>query len=222
MIKSEGLFGSFTNLDQIEAINLLNWIQPAPSLISLENYLANRILYPQTVPLSDIEVKTDLAILREVLKINTFDVKEQSYPLLGDNSFFNFTLRKILIPLKFLDYIPNLSMLVWVFVDVLLVAVQKKDWFEDLWTVVLNDDVDEVIGSLLLPQFTKDSGAMQIKIEDKEFFAKKGELTIIPCSRDRCEISYELNQGKLLGKSKNALEINGGRLGIIIDGRRKM
>lgn len=221
MIKSDGLFGAFDNLDRIEPINIASWLQSSPNLISIENYLANRILYPQALPITESELKIDLAILREALKINTLNAKEGAYPLLGDNSFFNFTLRKILIPEKFLQYIPNINLIVWVFIDVLLLAIQKKDWFEDLWTIVLVDDIDEVIGSLLLPQFDKNGAKLEVKVQNKVYSISKGELTIIPCGGQRCEVSYELDHGTLLGKQTNALEVSGGRIGLVVDGRRK-
>lgn len=215
-----GLFASFDNLDQITPENIAKWLKVMPSSIQLENYLANRILYPQTIPMTDADMMIDLAILREALRINEPKIDTKfTNDLLGDNPFKNTTLRKILIPEKFLSFVPNLTTLTWVFVDGLLSERQKKDFFEDLWTVILQGESDEIVGSIILPQFRNPSGMMELKIEGKKYNVKSGSLVVLPCPKDRCEIFYKFNQGKALGKNENAVEIYGGRLGLMIDGR---
>lgn len=220
MPKLSGLFDSFDNLDQISIENIALWVKPTPNLIQLENYLANKILYPQSMPLSDLDMKVDLAILREALKLNSPNLSfKKGESLLGANPFLNITLRKILIPERFLGFIPNLVNLTWVFVDALLLERRKEDWFEDLWTVVLTDHTDEVVGSVLLPQFSGSSDGMVLSVLGKNYKISPSSLTVIPCPKERCEISYKINKGKVLGKTDAALEVYGGRLGLMIDGR---
>jgi len=101
MPKLSGLFDSFDNLDQIDISSLSSWIKPTLVPDQLENYLANKILYPQTIPLTELDTKIDLAILREALKHNS----------LKSQNFLNLTLRKIIIPERFLSYIPDLTVL---------------------------------------------------------------------------------------------------------------
>ena len=59
-----GLFDSFDNLDTISAESLIPWLKPVPELKRIENYLANKILYPQTIAQTEFEMQMDLAILR--------------------------------------------------------------------------------------------------------------------------------------------------------------
>lgn len=219
MAKYIGLFDSFDNLDQIQIENIASWLNPKPNLIQLENYLANKILYPRTLPLTEFDMQIDLAILRETLRLNAPNNLQKGSTLLGDNPFLNITLRKIMIPLRFLDYVPNLSVLTWVFVDGLLLNRKKEDWFEDLWTVVLTNDGDEVVGSILLPQFDSKNGHMDINLLGNNYKISYGSLVVVPCLKQRCEVSYKFNQGKILGKEVSAVEISGGKLGIMIDGR---
>lgn len=226
MPKPSGLFGSFDNLDLISIEAVASWLKPTPNLIQLENYLANKILYPQTLPLSEYEMKIDLSILREALKINgPKSVDKKTDSLLGYNPFLNITLRKIIIPKKFLGFIPNLVSLTWVFVDGLLLDRKKGDFFQDLWTVILTDDIDEVVGSVLLPQFEDKNSWMDLNILnenfkiDKNYKIRPGSLTVIPCRKDRCALSYKFNKGTILGKRESAVEVYGGRLGLMIDGR---
>lgn len=222
MPKFNGLFDSFDNLDQIPLEDIASWLAPPPNLIQLENYLANKILYPQTLSLTEYEMKIDLRILREALKINgpkQIDKKTNSF--LGDNPFLNITLRKIIIPKKFLSFVPSLVSLTWAFVDGLLLDRKKEDFFQDLWTVVLVGDINEIVGSVLLPQFEDESGRMDLNILNKNYQIRQGSLMVIPCPKDRCELSYKFSKGMILGRKESAVEVYGGNLGLMIDGRSR-
>lgn len=219
MPKLVGLFDNFDNLDQISLENTAAWLKPIPQFSQLENYLANRILYPQTLPQTEVDMQMDLSILREVLKINGPKIStSKTNALLGDNPFLNIILRKLLIPSEMLNFVPSLVDLTHVFIDALLLERKKKDWFEDLWTIVLTGDVDEVIGSIILPHFDK-GGLMELKLLKRNYEIRKGNLIVIPCLHDRCEIAYKLQNGSILGKTESAIEIYGGKLGLMIDGR---
>lgn len=219
MPKLSGLFDSFDNLDQIDVNLLIPWLKPAPQAVQLENYLANKILYPQTIPMTESDMKIDLAILREALRINGPKNTNVSSALLGDNTFLNLTLRKILIPERFLLYVPNLVSLTWAFVDALLLSRRKEDKFQDLWTIVLVGDVDEIVGSVILPQFSSGSGEIELSVLGKIYKIRTGGLMIVPCDKDRCEVAYKIKDGQVLGKAESALELYGGKLGIMVDGR---
>lgn len=219
MAQLPGLFDSFDNLDSIEGSSLTYWIKNPPSEDKLENYLANKILYPESLPLTDSDMKIDLAILREALRLNGPSVTNKTGPLLGDNPFLNITLRKMIIPERFLYYIPDLVSLIWAFIDGLLLERRKEDWFQDIWNVVLADDADLVIGTVLLPQFKGEEDNMFLSLQGKDYKIKPGSLTIIPCPKDRCQIIYKFSNGQVLGKKENSVEVSGGKLGLIIDGR---
>lgn len=218
MTRPNGLFDSFDNLDQISPEAIASWLKPVPQLVQIENYLANKILYPQALPLTEHDMQIDLSILREVLKMNKA-IASKTNVLLGDNPFLNTTLRKILIPVRFLNFVPNLQSLTLTFIDALLSDRKKQDYFQDLWTIILTDDIDEVAGSLLLPQFDSSDGVMNLKLQDKNYEIHPGNLMVIPCPKDRCEIAYNLRKGKVLGKKESAVEVYGGKLGLVIDGR---
>ncbi len=219
MPKFSGLFDSFDNLDQVNLENVAQWLKRPPPITQLQNYIANRILYPQILPISPSDMEIELAILREVLKM-TFPQTQKSDGLLGENPFLNPTMRKILIPRRFLKYVPDLIKLTWTFVDIIPLP-KKRDFFADLWTIVLTDDADEIVGSLLLPQFNNLAAQMELNILGKIYKVKPGSLVVLPCLKERCQISYKFNQGKILGKSENSVEIFGGKLGVMIDGRKR-
>lgn len=226
MPKLPGLFDSFDNLDQIPLEAIAVWLKPLPNIIQLENYLANRILYPQSLPLTEYDMKIDLSILREALKLNVpREIEKKASTLLGDNPFINITLRKITIPKSFIPFTPNLTSLTWAFIDGLLLNRRKEDWFQDLWTVVLTDDFDEIVGSILLPQFEDQRGLMELNLLNKDYKATEnfkihaGSLMVIPCPQDKCQVSYKSSKGTILGKKENAVEVFGGKLGLIVDSR---
>lgn len=220
MPRPVGIFDSFDNLDQISSEAISSWLKPVPELNQLENYIANRIYYPKTIPLTTQDMQIDLAILREALKLNgPKRGGEAKGALLGENSFLNITLRKILIPIRFLDFVPNLTDLTLCFIDALLLDRKKEDWFQDLWTIVLTDDTDEIVGSAILPQFEQKNGVMNLELFAKKYEIRPGSFMIIPCAKTRCEIAYKLQNGKILGKSESAIEVYGGKLGLMVDGR---
>lgn len=220
MPKLPGLFDSFDSLDQVLPEDVALGLKPILQANLLENYLANKILYPQTLPLTEQDMKIDLSILREALKQTS--PKPPHYKpnaLLGDNPFLNTTLRKVLIPVRFLNFVPDLEKLVLTFIDALLLGREKHDFFEDLWTIVLTDDIDEVIGSVLLPQFDSNNGVMDLKLQGERYEINQGSFKVISCLKERCEIAYKLQKGRMLGKQESAVEIYGGKLGLVVDGR---
>ncbi|MDO8573769.1 MAG: hypothetical protein Q7R77_03395 [Candidatus Daviesbacteria bacterium] len=212
-----GLFDSFDNLDNISAESLIPWLKPVPELKRIENYLANKILYPQTIAQTEFEMQMDLSLLREALKMNAPKVKNA---MLGGNPFINITLRKLMIPAKFLSFVPDLPTLAAVFIDALLQDRPKQDFFADLWTIVLTDDAYEIVGSVVMPQFSE-GGLMNLSVSGKKYEIKSGVFNIIACPKDRCEISYKIQKGSFLGKNESTVEIAGGKLGLIVDGRRR-
>lgn len=221
MPKLTGLFDSFDNLDAISPEMIASWLKPVPPLAQLENYLANRILYPQTLPQTPSDIQIDLAILREALKRNGPDASlSKPNALLGGNPFLNITLRKLLIPQEFLNFVPDLAVLTFAFIDALLLGRKNDDWFEDVWTVVLTGETEEVAGSLIIPRFEGSRGVLNFNLLGKNYQIRPGSLTIIPCLNDRCRLVYKIQNGKVLGRAENAVEVYGGRLGLMFDGRR--
>lgn len=219
MPKPKGLFDSFENLDQIQPEAIASWLDPAPPVVYLENYLANKLLYPQTLPLSNQDLKIELAILREALKANIPPSDRETNPFLGESPFLNLNLKKMLIPAHFLKSVPDLATIVSCFIDGLLLGRKKEERFEDIWTVLVTGDLDEVVGSVVLPRFEKQTGQLQAELLGKSYLMKAGSLSVVPCDKQKCQILFKSSQGKILGKNDLLIEIYGGRLGIVVDGR---
>lgn len=217
MPRLPGLFDSFDNLDQINVEDIARWLKPEPQFSYIENYLAQRILYPQTIPVTASDMNLDLAILREAVRLSAGP--DEKGAMLGSNPFINFTLRKILIPSKFLNFVKDLQTLTWVFTDALVTNRVKKDFFEDLWTVELIGEANETVGSILVPEFNSSEGELQLGVSNKIYKVSAGTLTVVPCKKSRCEVTFRVKMGKILGKDDLSVEVSGGRLGLLIDGR---
>lgn len=196
MPKVSGIFDSFENLDQIPPEDIAGWLKSPPQTRELENYLANRIYYPQTLPLTLPDLDIDLAILREALKRNSVYFKPQQ--------------KKIFIPESFLNLVPDLKKLALIFTD----AYQPKE----LVTFILNTGKgDETLGSLV--RVEGGTNDFSLNIDGKNFKVKPGSLTILPCPKSRCHISFKSSNAKVMGKKEILFETMGGRLGLIVDGR---
>lgn len=79
MAKLVGFFESFDNLDLIPVEEIAKKLKIRSQLIELENFLANRILYPQAVPTTSIDMETDEVILDMALKINKIKKLPQNF-----------------------------------------------------------------------------------------------------------------------------------------------
>ena len=205
MPKVTGVFDAIDNLDEILAEDVAKWIKNPPQHTFLENYIANRILYPQAVAVSLSDLELDLSILREALK--------------RDKSYFSLETRKIVIPDILVSWIPNLAKLIWVFIDAYLLDLGKTR--PEIWTVVLRgDDIDEILGTIIAPHF-KDKGVIEIKLEDskKSVIVKQGGLMVFPCAKSHCKLQFKLTSGEMLTQKVGSVEVFGGKLGLVIEGR---
>lgn len=197
MPKVSGIFDRFDHLDQIPISDIADWLNPRPDIKFLDNYIANRIIYPQITAISQAELDIDLAILREALKRNPI--------------FFKKAQKKILIPEEFLSRLPDLNKLAWAFID-----AYTPD--EQMVFTMVGKGGDEVLGTYLRAEFPQESGYIELEIQDQSFRIKPG-LTFIPC-QNHCHINFKSSNGKILGKSELTIEVFGGRLGLAIDGRK--
>lgn len=195
-----GIFEAFENLDQIPTEDIARWLKSPPQPQILENYLANKLFYPQVIPINISDLNIDLAILREALKRNTV--------------FYKPAQKKIFIPEDFINLVPDVKKLAKLFID----AYEPKG---PVIFILSRRSGDEVLGSLVTVYPGSEKDVLHFEIEGKNFKIKPGSLVILPCSKERCHINFKSNEAKIFGKSETVFEVQGGRLGIIVDGRWK-
>ena len=189
MPKLSGVFDIFDELDLIPIDKICAWIKPAPDNTYIGNYLANRILYPQAIPVSKADLVIEEAILREAIK--------------AQPTFFDKLGKKIVIPVEFAQRLPNLSSLVLIFADSLNPS-------ENMQVVLEDKGKREVVGTMIIPRFEWKS-KLEFSVDSKKFQLRQGEVLVIPCSKSRCHLNF----------GKKIYEVNGGSLGLFVDGRRK-
>lgn len=64
-----GVFDEFGDLDKVSIEEIEKWLSQKMEEHAITNFLGNRILYPQAIPLTHEELDVDLAILREAIKL---------------------------------------------------------------------------------------------------------------------------------------------------------
>lgn len=200
MPKISGVFAQFDNLDQIPVESFIKWFSAVIQPIRFQNFVANRLLYPQTVPVTTEELKLDLTILREALKEKGYVQKE---------------LQKISIPVDFLDRFPDIAQLVLAFVDAYLLESRESG----IWKIVTKDKNEQILGTFIIPTNARRNSSLQVGIENKIYDLKLGSLARIPCLKNHCRLFFKIKDGTLLGKDVGKADVFGGRLGIIVDGR---
>lgn len=188
MPKVTGLFDNFENLDEISA----------EALGIDENYLANRILYPQTVPTTAKELELDLLILKEALKRTPIYFKPEQ--------------KKIFIPEAFLNIVPDIKQLALLFID----AYLPKGM---ITFVITKSGRDVAIGTLITVYCKDQKEFLHFEVEGQNFRVKPGMLTILPCAKEHCHVNFKATEAKILGKNEVLFEVLGGELGLIVDGR---
>ncbi len=211
MPKISGVFENFDDLDLIPLDNIYKWLKltlpknsQIPSIEVMENFIANKILYPQTTTVAPIDQAISLSILREALRRNP-------------RPFLDVTHRRIVIPDSFLGVAANIPQLVYVFVDAFLL----NSGFNGVWIVLLSGEQQETLGSIILPEFESPNSSLEIFLEGKQATVKKGQVALMPCPKLQCMVGFKsLTQAQISGKNEGVVPAYGGKLGVLVDGRR--
>lgn len=128
MNKLIGVFENFRYLDQIPTSDISKWLKTKINDTDLENFIGNRIIYPQTLPMNSLELEIDLAIFREALK--------RQPEVLYDRR-----LNKIIIPGEFQQRFGTFERLIKAITEVLILKKNTKIYLKE-------DNNIKLIGSI--------------------------------------------------------------------------
>lgn len=193
MSKLTGVFDYFNNLDKIPVGDLSRWIKSKVNIITLHDFVGNRILYPQTVAFSKLDLEIDLAILKEGLTRNY-------------QQFYDSTAKKITLPKIFLSRFPRSS-------ELMAVIAQTIKVYSDFTTVYLSDSSGSMlVGSIYAPKDLDGLTSFGLEINGQKNQLKIGSLAVFPI--------YD-KEVKLKTPSSSEIKVNGGILGLAIDLRKK-
>ncbi len=207
MPKISGIFDQFKDIDLIPIPDILSWLGRSPNTYFVENYIANLLFYPQTIPTTIEELEIELAVLREVLK--------------KAPQFFDTSKKKINISEDFMARFPDLKKLAWAFID-----GYKPQGITEL--VLVKKGYNMVLGSVIAPDFQKPDGLADIIFPKKPnpsaqriYNLKQGTILELPCLLPKIQMEFKSADAILLNQKELAVEIAGGEIGIIFDGRGK-
>lgn len=186
-----GVFDEFPDLDKTPPEELLVWLKQKPETHFLVNFLGNRILYPQTIPLTRRELEIDLAVLRKGIKLKPSLV-------------FQPQSNKIVIPRAFVDRFPPLTDLVMAIIEAIspkgihLIFVKEKSQVEI---------VGSVIGPLNPQKMSNDEKTVPLLIGKLQKPLPLNKISLIRTSEKETKI--------ILGGEE--FKTQGGEAGIFVD-----
>ncbi|KKR81338.1 MAG: hypothetical protein UU73_C0003G0098 [Candidatus Daviesbacteria bacterium GW2011_GWA1_41_61] len=198
----KSLLEYFPQLESIYPEKVIQWLKGQGSGQILENEMGNRILYPQTIPLSERELFLEMAILREALKVQP-------------SKYYNRNLNRLFIDVDFLERFPDASSLVQAFVD----ALQPVG----LVSLILRSENvgSKSVGTLLRPRILKPEGKVTLWVGNQKYDIEIGSFITIPSSLNHLTIKFDSPVAKILDHHKLVAEVSGGRLGVVVDTRGK-
>lgn len=201
MPKLKNLFEYFPQLESISSLGVIRWLKKRESLPVVENTIGNKILYPQVIPTTEKEILLELAILREVL-------------LLQSEKYYNPNSNKIFIEEDLIERFVHFPSLVEAFVDA----------FHPTGLVSLFSKADNAslknLGTLLRPQITKDEGQIDLWVNNLKYDIQIGTLFFIPISSNHLTIKFQSDGAKLFNRYKLTAEVVGGKFGVVVDARK--
>lgn len=185
--KLSGIFDYFNNLDDLSIENIARWLPFKIETHAIENFVANRILYPQTVPATEQEMEIDLSILREAVRINS-------------RLFYNHSRSSIVIPSEFEARFPPLIKLISALADVLVLNGVTKIFVKS-WVG------SRLMGSIVTPPLTQQKESILITLSGKKY-------NLVPNSFTRFPV---LSRHEDLAVDNSLFDASGGRFGIFVD-----
>ncbi len=191
MPKLTGVFEDLKNLSTISADDINRWLPARQESHFLENFLATRILYPQTIPLTKDHYLIDLAILKEAAKRN----KEL---------FLNSTASQLTISEDFVKRFPNLQNLVIALVEVLNPTGITQVYLK-------RKRLTNLIGTVIKPTIKGDYNQIEIQVENQIKKAGVGGFLVLSFYDHHTRI-------KINGSAE--IVVAGGELGIVLDLRK--
>lgn len=196
----KSVFDAFPNIEDISINNVAVSMGKTIGIQLLENQIGNKILYPQTVPVTAKELTLELAILKEAIR-------------LAPDSYYNPNLKKIFIPEQFLVSFPSPVLLAGVFIDVFLPR--------DITYICIKSDKGLIgcLGSVIRPELVTKGGVINFNVLGKSYKLKIGGSYHLPINQSRADIKFESPNAKLLGEHDLSTEVFGGEVGIIVDTR---
>ncbi len=186
MSKLSGVFESFLDLDKIPVTDIVRWLKSIKDTNAIENAIANRIIYPQTIPVTKIDLEIDFAILKELLLRN---------PAI----FYDSKNNRIVISEQYEQIFNPLSRLVTLICDVINLPAQVVNIYAARG--------NRLLGSVIAPKISGNFSEVLIELNNYSKILEVGKTYLLPIKEK--QISVCLNK-------QLTLNLVGGDIGVII------
>lgn len=170
MSKLTGVFELFRFLDQIPVADINRWLRSKVEVHQLENFIGNRILYPQTLPLTKQEMEIDLAIFREALK--------RQPEVLFDKSG-----KKIIIPHQLESRFSSIEVL-------LKSALEALNPKGVRLVYIKRPNGQQLIGSVFTPSSVPNTLMVNVTINNQPLGLRTGQIILLPFKDQHLSIKF--------------------------------
>lgn len=188
MPKLSGIFTNFPGLDKVPIDNIIRWLKIKPEVHSLQDYIANRLLYPQTIPLTQQDLEIDLALLREAL------ILEPSHIFIPNK-------KKIVIPEDMENRFPPLEKLTMAITEAINPAGVTSIY-------VYRDNISVQVGVIARPEILNSPNELDVFIDNKMIRFATGGVSIFPLPPKPLTIKIA---------TLEPFTVSGGDVGLILD-----
>lgn len=192
----QSAFKLFPYFDQMPLSELMAWAPVDTSEEALDNYFANRLLYPQVCAVNQKYYLWDQILLKAAI------ARQKDF-------FYNSQTKRLHIPAELQDLVPDLIQLVELFLDVCQPQGINYVWLKP----------DGVIGTILTPKLLRAKGSIVIVAGEQRYEIVIGTLGRLAIEDRKIDIHFTSVAATLMGQPDFQLEVAGGQLGILIDTR---
>ncbi len=180
------------NLEDLDPQAVSKWIKFQVEKIPLENHIANRLLFPGSLPITKQDLQIDLAIFREAIRQDPSSI----YDKFGN---------KIIIDQRLIERFGPLRKVLLAIMDVLVI--------KNITTIsVKKDTFTDIVGTIIVPQTVFKTKVVPVWLDDQQFDLRIGFLSLL--GSDKKKIKIKIDGGEQFLAS-------GGELGVAIDLRSK-
>lgn len=193
MPKLTGVFGNFEGLDSLTADELNQWLKSKEQSYFIENYLGNKILYPQSIPSTMQDLEIDMAIFREYIR------RSPQLVISPKN-------KKMVIPEEFIVRFPPIQKLISIILDVVTLSTITPI------SIARFNGMVETVGTVVSIINQNKEGFTDVNVNGQLLKLEVGSVTILPNKEQNIIIQVEKNQ---------PIKVNGGEIGVVIDLRKE-
>ncbi len=183
-----GVFAELPGIENISGDSIQNRLKAPFVSHALENYVANRMLYPQTVSVTEEDKLIDSAILQE-------------YLILNPAFFYNPLSHKLVIPLDLINRFQTPAELMTIFISLIS--------FEGVVPVFIRDEGISIKaeGSIFVTSVPKENEKVPISINGMLYEVEVNKICQFPVADQHTRIKID---------GTNEIIVTGGKLGVTI------